>query len=185
MSSAAIVLRLSRPEGGGHCSVVGKSGAAGFKRNDTVGFRNTGRKVIIGNVELNRGDLLSGEDTPILIQVKCGVFTCFAGLYDDWEISFSVSGIVKVIDCIFTVSGKVFGNLHRNGEEHIVGVEQSGTFKRTGGGASCHKVHLSVILISRDGKTNAELLVGIIIISLIESCSVDTEFIEAVKRIVS
>ena len=70
-----IVLRLGRPQFGGHGAEVGQRPAgfvADIVRRDAVRFRDTAGEVVVGHEELDGGELFQRHDAPVLEEVQNG-----------------------------------------------------------------------------------------------------------------
>ena len=71
--------------------------------------------MIIGLVELNRGDLLERILSPILIKIDHIVGILNLRLKKQWEYRFAVIRVIEVINIILSVAVEVLCYLDRNG----------------------------------------------------------------------
>ena len=81
----------------------------------TVGFGNTGREMVVGEMVLDKRGLLERVVTPVLLEVYYVVLESLISGNNKGEYRITVSGIEKVVDVVISVGGEVLTRFDRNG----------------------------------------------------------------------
>jgi hypothetical protein len=186
--SALSMLRIDVPHGSGHCSVVGK----GLKvlivnviRSDTVGLGASGGEVVVGSKELDGGQLLERILSPVLIEVKNGELLALARVGDHGESYLAVADIAPCVDGLLKLIGEVLGYLERDGEHHIVLIEDCRALNAGGKGVG-KNVDASVLIVACDLEGNGAVLILLVVVALMEAyVFLYGEAIDTAKGIVS
>jgi hypothetical protein len=154
-------------------------------RSDTVGLGASGGKVVVGSKELDGGQLLERILSPVLIEVKDGELLALARVDDHGESYLAVADIAPCVDGLLKLIGEVLGYLERDGEHHIVLIEDCRALNAGGKGVG-KNVDASVLIIACDLEGNGAVLVLLVVVALMEAyVFLYGEAIDTAKGIVS